>query len=473
MIEANAPSTSISGHWTPVQRSEWFALINWLVVWIILANSAFSLMYFIGSPPRVSEIFTFGAVGLIVRRQRYLIQVTAFILAMIYSILSFIAGLFNLAIGSLIYSIGFLAELDFAQSTEYLVGSAAVVVLVCISCARLKQPTAFRDIRMTLLAALATVLMVLVDLYFGQGMRGHYNRVATADTPFSSAVEQSGAVPASGVLERNLVVVMVESLGVPVNDGEIRNLLFARYLGGEVRRRFEVSRGSTTYFGSTTSGEIRELCGRWGEYHDLIDDFDGSCLPARLAAQGTVTSAYHSFDGNFFDRTLWYPNIGFQNAFFRDDLVENGSEVCGGVFPGACDRDVPDQLAERLKISDSPQFVYWLTVNSHLPVPTQNNLDADNCERISTYLAEEFPMICRQFAIWDSIDKALIGEVVSPDFPPTDILIVGDHMPPYYDRHNRRQFAPDRVPWILLKWRETPENDLLSNRSKEPQYSTE
>ena len=257
MIEANAPSTSISKRWTSVQESEWRALINWLAVWIILANAAFSLMYFIGSPPRMSEIISFAAVGLIVRRQRYPIQVIAFILTTIYSVLSFIAGLFNLAIGSIFYSVGFLVELDFAQSTEYLVGSAVVIVLVCISCALLRRPTDFRDLRMTLLAVLATVLMVLVDLYFGQGMRGHYNRVATADTPFSSAIEQSGAMPVSGLLERNLVVVMVESLGVPVDNEEMRNLLFARYLAGGVRGRFEVSRGSSTYYSSTTSGEIR------------------------------------------------------------------------------------------------------------------------------------------------------------------------------------------------------------------------
>ena len=29
-------------------------------------------------------------------------------------------------------------------------------------------------------------------------------------------------------------------------------------------------------------------------------------------------------------------------------------------------------------------------------------------------------------------------EITAPDFPPTDILIVGDHMPPYFDRHHRQ-----------------------------------
>ena len=127
---------------------------------------------------------------------------------------------------------------------------------------------------------------------------------------------------------------------------------------------------------------------------------------------------------------------------------------CGGVFAGACDRDVPPLLAAQLKQGKRPQFVYWLTLNSHLPVPPGLNLDVDHCERISATLAEQYPMICRQFALWDQIDAALVKEITAADFPPTDILIVGDHMPPYFDRHHRSQFAPDRVPWLLLRWKD-------------------
>jgi hypothetical protein len=86
-------------------------------------------------------------------------------------------------------------------------------------------------------------------------------------------------------------------------------------------------------------------------------------------------------------------------------------------------------------------------------VPPGRNLEVENCERVSPRLASEYPMICRQFAIFDAIDAALVREITAPDFPPTDILIVGDHMPPYFDRHYRRQFAPDRVPWLLLRWK--------------------
>ena len=95
------------------------------------------------------------------------------------------------------------------------------------------------------------------------------------------------------------------------------------------------------------------------------------------------------------------------------------------------------------------------------------NLDVDNCETHSAVLAADFPMICRQFALWNQMDDAIIREITAKDFPESDILIVGDHMPPYYDRHHRSQFAPDQVPWILLKWKGDDEaaasgSDLVS-----------
>lgn len=436
-----------------MSAAERSALLRWLTVWILLANVGFAMMYLIGSPPRFTEIMLFAIVGLVVRNRTYAVQCFGFVAAMAYSLLSFVAGLFNLSLRSLASSVEFFAELNICQSSEYLAALTVVLGLVAAALILMRRSTNFVSSKATFVSLTSLALMVTVDVFFSYGMRGHYNRDAAEGAPFSSAIQQVDVIPTSGQLERNLLVVMVESLGVPVENAEMDRLLFLRFRDPAVRSRFEVSSGTTTYFSSTTAAEIRELCGRWGDYSDLVSSTDNSCLPARLAAQGVETSAYHSFDGEFFDRASWYPNIGFDNMFFREELVQGGSERCGGVFPGVCDRDVPSQLAARLRTGSKPQFVYWLTVNSHLPVPPGNNLDVDDCAHLSASLSEEFPMICRQFAIWDAVDAALVREILAPDFPPTDILIVGDHMPPYFDRHNRLQFAPDRVPWLLLKWR--------------------
>lgn len=457
MAYAVVKTEATSSRFRTAASAEWRALMNWLLVWVVLANTGFAVTYFFGSPPRYAEIVLFGVVGLLVRNKPYWLQCGSFMAVMLYSVLSFIAGLFNLAITSLAHSLVFFAELNIGQSLEYILGSITLFGFVAAACLALRRPTAFESSKMTAIAGVITLALAAFDFYMSMGMRGHYERVPNANAPFESAFEQAGVPDGTSPLDRNLVIIMVESLGVPTDNEEMGRLLFARFQDKDVARRFEVSSGTTTYFGSTTAGEIRELCGRWGEYHALTSERDDTCLPARLAQAGAPTTAYHSFEGTFFDRHLWYPNIGFEKTAFRDDLVERGASKCGGVFPGACDRDIPRQIADQLKSTNEPQFIYWLTVNAHLPVPLEGNLETENCKRVSRKLADEYPMICRQFAIWDTVDNALAGELLQDDFPPTDILIVGDHMPPYFDRHSRAQFAPDRVPWIVLKWRERVE----------------
>lgn len=437
----------------PIARDEWRKFANWALIWLILANVVFASMWFIGAPPRRPEIIAAGALGLIVRNAPVWVRIVAFIAAMAYSVLGFIAGLFNLAITSMLHSLRFFLEINPSQSLEYIVGGCFLVGVCGIAIWRMRKPQGFSEIRLVLLAIGITLALAKFDGLMGHGMRGHYKRAADVETPFVSASHLSGFDAATVAPKRHRMLIMVESLGAPVGNEDMERLLFARFHSPAVTNRYELSTGETTYYNSTTAGEIRELCGRWGDYYDVMERVDKGCLPAKLAEAGYETRAYHSFTGAFFDRAKWYPNIGFQKSSFAEQLFERGARECGGVFPGACDRDVPALLAKDIKAAQKPQFIYWLTVNSHLPVPPGMNLDVDRCERISPSLAENYPMICRQFALWDQMDSAIIKGITAGDFPETDILIVGDHMPPYFDRHHRSQFAPDRVPWLLLKWK--------------------
>ena len=438
----------------PFAAGELRALANWLLVWVVLANIGFAAMWVVGAPPRFAEIVAAAAVGLVVRKANFWVKVAAFLAVIAYSVLSFIAGLFNLVLSSLMHSVKFFLELNPSQSAEYIAGGLLLVGIVGIAMHLLRREQGFNDTRLVVAAMLAALSLGGIDGWMGQGMRGHYKRAATAGTPFTSAIEQTGFGTVMPGGERHLMLIMVESLGTPVGNREMDRLLFGRFDSFQVRNRFDLSSGVTTYYNSTTAGEIRELCGRWGDYYDVLDSRDETCLPARLAKEGYETRAYHSFTGAFFDRRQWYPNIGFQESAFAEQIFARGGvRECGGVFPGVCDRDVPALLAQDLKSAQKPQFIYWLTVNSHLPVPPGMNLDVENCDNVSVLLARDYPMICRQFALWDQLDRAIIEEITAADFPATDILIVGDHMPPYFDRHHRSQFAPDRVPWLLLEWK--------------------
>lgn len=438
-----------------IARGEWARLGHWLLVWVILANIVFLPMWLIGAPPRAVPIMAAGIVGLLVRKGPAWFQFVTFMVMLTLSVMWFIAGVFNLAISSLFYSLRFMMEIQPAQSFEY-IGGAVLLVGVCFGAwLAVRRDSVFTDWRLSIIAAAAVTSLALFDLWIGQGMRGHYERAAAVGAPFESAMETSGAEQNAIASKRNLAIIMVESLGVPVKNAEMQRLLFSGFDTPVIEDRFAAERGTSLYYYSTTSGEVREMCGRWGDYYEIVDaGGDDTCLPTRMKQAGYQTHSLHGFEGSFFKRETWYPGIGFETSRFSNDLREAGAELCGGVFAGACDRDIPAQLAKQLKSTDQPQLVYWLTLNSHLPVPDENNLEVELCERFSAELARNFPMICRQFYLWDQIEKALVAEIAKPDFPPTDFLIVGDHMPPYFERRHRAEFAPDRVPYLYLRWRD-------------------
>ena len=314
---------------------------NWLLVWVVLANIGFAALWFSGAPPRHMEIVYAGLIGLVVKRFPFIIRYLSFVGIMIYSTLVFVGGLFNLNLASLVYSLQFFAEIKPGNSIDYIAGAIGIVIVMALAWKLLKRDMNFS--RPLLIAGAAGLCVTLagVDLYMGKDMRGHYFRSAPAGAVFGSATESTGfAARADG--KRHLVLIVVEAMGVPKNNPEMSRLLFAPLLGNAaVQARYDFRQGTVPYYNSTTAGEIRELCGRWGDYYDLIDRKDESCLPTTFAKKGYDTLAMHSFTGSFFKRETWYPNIGFAAQLFDKDMMKSGAEKCGGVFPGACDRQIP------------------------------------------------------------------------------------------------------------------------------------
>jgi Sulfatase len=425
--------------------------LNWVLVWVVLANICFLPLWFIGAPPRWMEIGIIGFTGLLAKHFPFWLRYLSFVSVLTYSALVFIGGLFNLSLSSLAYSVQFALELTPGSAYQYIVVGGAILVIMGVAYKLLRRDSNFSNPLLIVAASGLFLGLAMVDIQMAKGMRGNYHRLAVAGAPFESASgDTKFASRADG--KRNLVLIIVESLGVPATNAEMKHLLFRPYKdSAAVGARYDLSEGKTLYYNSTTAGEVRELCGRWGDYYDLLDKPDNNCLPAVLGRKGYDTIAMHSFTKSFFKRGEWYPNIGFKTRLFNKDLEKVGAEKCGGVFAGACDRDIPAQLAEKLKAAKKPTFLYWLTLNSHLPVPPGLNLNVDKCERLSPILARDFPQICRQFSIWHDIDTAMVKQITAADFPDSDILIVGDHMPPYFDLHHRTQFDPEHVPYLYLR----------------------
>ena len=423
---------------------------NWVACWLILPNLPYLWITLLGGPPRYSEIVMCGAVGLAVRRTNYIVRVAAFVTMMAFMLAAFIAHMFNMDIRMLVVVAPLVLGINPGASTEYVVAAGALFLTLAVACWLLRSSSAFRGVRWLLGAACATLLLAAGDYLISRDAMGSYSRLAPEGAPFDSATKETSLTHlADG--KTNIMLVMVEAMGEP-RRGPLRDRLDQIWMRPELEDKYEIVRGTTPFYGSTTTGEVRELCQRWGNYPE-IDQPDPSCLPAVLAARGYQTSSYHGFHSDFFDRTKWYPLIGFQRSFFGEELLAEHVRYCPNVFAGACDADIANRISQRLVEASKPQFVYWLTLNSHLPIAENRELGTENCSRLGEPSDRELPMVCRLFAVWQGTADALFAAIARPDFPPTDILVVGDHMPPLTNQRSRVQFDPERVPWILYRYR--------------------
>lgn len=242
--------------------------------------------------------------------------------------------------------------------------------------------------------------------------------------------------------KRSMILVLAESMGVH-QDGRVVSWLRAQLWDDALQSRYALHAGEVPFYGSTTNGELRELCTMSGSYRVLIKTGTSQdCLPARLAQHGWMTTGLHGFSGAMFDRDRWWPMLGLRHQEFGESLVRaaQGRE-CGGAFAGACDSDV---LRRAFEIAAQPrQFVYVVTLNSHLPIKTEP-------------LALELTTLCKDAdvgaaecqylnAIGRMLRAVHNGLSASTSGQEPMVLVVGDHAPPFSDRASRGHFSQANV----------------------------
>ena len=116
---------------------------RWLLVWVVLVNAGFAILWFSGAPPRHMDIVYTGILGLVVMRASFWLRYAAFAGALIYSTLRFIGGLFNLDISSLLYSLKFFAEIKPANSYDYIGAAIAILAIMVVGWRLLKREAHF------------------------------------------------------------------------------------------------------------------------------------------------------------------------------------------------------------------------------------------------------------------------------------------------------------------------------------------
>jgi hypothetical protein len=298
------------------------------------------------------------------------------------------------------------------------------------------------------------VRLVRDEELFGRN-RGPAASLADA-VPIASAsalaLRASGIDSGSATQEMpNLVLVLLESWGLD-SDSAIRDALVQPYARPELQARYDVLQGTVPFHGSTMGGESRELCGSTigFDIEDVPAQGLASCLPGKLASLGYRTIAVHGMSGHLFNRQTWYRSIGFQEQWFRDSFRQLGLQDCVGAFVGTCDAAVADWLGRRLQTSDaSPDFAYWVTLNSHLPLPVPSGLpQAASCSL--TPLLSNQPTYCSWYQLVTNVHDSVARLAMGPLGRPTVFVVVGDHAPPFANPALRSQFSSAEVPYVVL-----------------------
>jgi phosphoglycerol transferase MdoB-like AlkP superfamily enzyme len=155
-------------------------------------------------------------------------------------------------------------------------------------------------------------------------------------------------------------------------------------------------------------------------------------------------------DGNMFDRSAWWNTAGFQEIWFHDQFRQQALPDCPGAFIGTCDVDIARWIGRRLETEEgAPDFIYWMTLNSHLPVPVPSALSgAAPCLESLSLQPDTAP--CSLYQLIENVLESVAKVAMAKFARPTVFIIVGDHAPPFDYESARSSFSRFEVPYVLL-----------------------
>ena len=407
----------------------------------------------IGFPPRTAAIVLYACLAILARRIPFALTVVLFLGVLTFDMVGTISLMFGLAPSELLAALDQARRIHFFASPLYFALISAVVMTTgaTLFCLSRREKLAKANI-----FVLFGAMILFAGLDFVTNVSAHYEfgSMFGRNEPVASAAEVSGFNTTAGTGGRNVVVVIVEGLGYLLNS-TARQRIAAPLYDPAIAKDYVLTAGHTVYYGSTTSGEMRELCDTRTFYTDYVYKHGQSCLPDVLDRRGYTSIAVHAFAGGMFERKDWYPKVGFEKELFSHDLVKRTKRVCGSAFRGACDADLAPVIVDASRTaakSGKPRFIYWLTLNTHIPVAPGEALTNFNCGREDNGFGQ--PMVCRMAELWHDVFKVVKNVALDPSVGPADILIVGDHAPPLWSKRGRAQFAAGQVAWYRLRPRD-------------------
>ncbi len=214
---------------------------------------------------------------------------------------------------------------------------------------------------------------------------------------------------------------------------------------GTANTEFEILTGmSLDYFGSTEY-----------PYKTIMQDSTCETIAYNLKEQGYAAHAVHNHSGNFYDRNLVFSNMGFDtfnSLEFLQDVEENP-------IGWAKDSILKDAVLDALDSTETQDFVYAITVQSHGKYPTQPLGNEEPIE-VSAPLEEGRRVALQYFVNQLHETDKFIGELIDElegRSEPFILCLFGDHLPTLNltaeDITNGNLFDTEYVIWSNLGYK--------------------
>lgn len=246
-----------------------------------------------------------------------------------------------------------------------------------------------------------------------------------------------------------VLMIVAESWGV-AREASVQRAILQKIYDRQDKLAF-IKEGYFDFAGATVQGELRELCqlNTTGGYafHKTDPAQFARCLPNILKQQGYQTIAMHGASSRLYDRHSWYPKAGFGKTLFAEDLPDKPRCYA---FHGACDRALYDEVAKAFRQNaQGKTFFYWLTLTSHSPYAQsdmhQPRLD---CKQHQLFEGD----ICNNMRLNAQFFDGLAELIDRPEMSGTEVIVVGDHMPPIFSNAPiHKNLRWNDVSWLHFK----------------------
>ncbi|MCE4558053.1 hypothetical protein [Pelomonas cellulosilytica] len=242
------------------------------------------------------------------------------------------------------------------------------------------------------------------------------------------------------------LLVLVESMGLP-RSPELQAWLRGRLVTARLSTRWTIRAADEAFYGTTTSGELRTLCGLQGHYSRLDDKLAAGCLPHVLAQKGTASIGIHGFGLRMFDRNQWWPRVGLMPWAWREQPTGGLPMNCNHAFPGVCDAAVLELAVAQAQ--QPARFVYALTLDTHLPLKLEDSAAPSATLKVLCAASGTPEEACRLVQQLGDL-LGLLGQALERSRATPFVVVVGDHAPPFGEAANRQAFVAGRVPLFVL-----------------------